>query len=93
MVGMKRLTPAFFAAVASGIWSIVAAMGRMAMTTSWPSRAFIMSSIEPCRSINWIATPLALRSWTSGLSADEALTRAVTCYSHSRSVIGLVCLH
>jgi len=80
--GTKRLTPAFFAAVARFICDS-SAMGEMAlMKISVPESKGANSSGGDEMSAMRSLTPLLSRSCTSGLFADNGRIRAVTsCFS------------
>lgn len=76
--GTKRLTPAFFATVARSISALIELAVMALMRTSTPESRGTSSSGEAEMSATRSLTPLLTRSFTSGFSADEGLTRAVT---------------
>jgi hypothetical protein len=89
--GTKRLTPAFFAAVATFISAAMERPDMALMKISTPESKGASSSGEDEMSAMRILTPLLVRSFTSGFSADEGRTRAVTaCLCVRRYGSGIV---
>lgn len=78
--GRKRLTPAFLAAFASGIWSSWLA-GPIAETTiSMPWRASTSSSSGPEKSAGTMSTPRSLRARLAFFDTEEGRVKAVIDY-------------
>ena len=79
--GTKRLTPALCAAVAMFISAGIDMPEMALMKISTPESKGASSSGDAEMSATRILTPLLMRSFTSGFSADEGRTRAViSCF-------------
>jgi hypothetical protein len=76
--GTKRLTPAFFAASASGICSYRESGGREQMIVSTPVK--MLASWGSCLiSATWILTSRSLSCRTDGLALEAGRMSASTC--------------
>jgi hypothetical protein len=75
--GTNRLTPAFFAASARGIWSSHAPGPMVLMTLSMPAK-MIASWMSSLISATWILTPRSFNFKTDGLVLDAGRIRAST---------------
>lgn len=75
--GRNRFTPAFFAAVASGIWSSWLCGPIAETTTSTSVRTLTSSSSGPVKSAGTMSTPRSLRATLPFLETDEGRTSAM----------------
>lgn len=74
---MKRLTLAFLAELASGIW-LWKARGRMGEMMTWTFvGVFAGSSLGPLRLMTAILTPEAFNAWVAGLLIDDLRAMAL----------------
>lgn len=76
--GTNRFTPAFLAALASGIWSCCSAGPTQLTTTSIPASASVRWSSGAFRSHFRISTPRSCSCPMAGLRADLGRTSATT---------------